>query len=417
MSIITIFSASNSNEEKIADRVAHRLGYDAASAEVLALAAKRFNVTTEKLMRTMHGPVSVFNPFTREKERNIIYIKAALAEYLSRDDIVFAGFPALLAPENISHILRVCITASRDFRISSAVECGKYKSVKEAERAVRKDDLEAANWSQELHGKSPWDSSLYDVKLPMHKKSIAEAVDIICENALKNVVKTTSESQKAMEDFVLASNVHVELALEGHLDTDVDCENGNVTIIINKRVLRLEHIKRELCDIASRVAGVETVSCKVGPGFHKADIYRRQSFELPQKVLLVDDEAQFVETLSERLQMRDFGTAMAQNGEQALSMIETDEPEVMLLDLRMPGIDGIDVLRKLKIEHPEIEVIILTGHGTEKDRELAGELGAFAYLEKPVNIEKLSEIMKAAYSKVRNRNEDNEPSGDLRGEK
>jgi len=73
----------------------------------------------------------------------------------------------------------------------------------------------------------------------------------------------------------------------------------------------------------------------------------------------------------------------------------------MVLDLKMPGIDGIDVLRRIRAEHPNIEVIVLTGHGSEKDEETCMELGAFAYLQKPVDIEKLSQVMQEAYSKVR----------------
>jgi two-component system, OmpR family, response regulator CpxR len=117
-------------------------------------------------------------------------------------------------------------------------------------------------------------------------------------------------------------------------------------------------------------------------------------------VLLVDDEREFVQTLSERLMMRDMGSAVAYDGESALQMVSEDEPEVMILDLKMPGIDGIEVLRKVKATRPEIEVIILTGHGSEVDRELCMNLGAFAYLQKPVNIEQLSNTLKAANEKI-----------------
>jgi DNA-binding response OmpR family regulator len=73
----------------------------------------------------------------------------------------------------------------------------------------------------------------------------------------------------------------------------------------------------------------------------------------------------------------------------------------MILDLKMPGIDGIEVLRRVKGEHPKVEVIILTGHGSEKDREVCMELGAFAYLHKPVDIDVLSQTLKAANDKIR----------------
>jgi two-component system, OmpR family, response regulator CpxR len=122
---------------------------------------------------------------------------------------------------------------------------------------------------------------------------------------------------------------------------------------------------------------------------------------IPFKVLLVDDEQEFVQTLSERLMMRDMDTAVAYDGESALSMIKEDEPEVMVLDLRMPGIDGIEVLRQVKSTNPDIEVIILTGHGDEKDKDICMKFGAFAFLQKPVDFQLLTQTLIKANEKVR----------------
>jgi two-component system response regulator CpxR len=99
--------------------------------------------------------------------------------------------------------------------------------------------------------------------------------------------------------------------------------------------------------------------------------------------------------------MRDMGSAVAYDGESALSMIHEDEPEVMILDLKMPGIDGIEVLRRVKQTRPEIEVIILTGHGSQADRKTCMDLGAFAYLHKPVDIDLLTDTLKKAKEKMR----------------
>lgn len=117
------------------------------------------------------------------------------------------------------------------------------------------------------------------------------------------------------------------------------------------------------------------------------------------KVLLVDDEEEFVKALSERLQMREVGSDLAFNGEQALQIVKDQEPDVMVLDLKMPGIDGMEVLRRVRKAYPKVQVIILTGHGTEKDAEEAKRLGAFAYLQKPVNLDQLVQTMRKAYKK------------------
>ena len=107
--------------------------------------------------------------------------------------------------------------------------------------------------------------------------------------------------------------------------------------------------------------------------------------------------------LSDRLEMRDLGAAVVYDGEQALAAVNEEEPEVMVLDLKMPGIDGMEVLRRVKTEHPNVEVIVLTGHGSEEIRKHCMELGACAYLEKPVDIETLTKTMKEAYRRARER--------------
>jgi DNA-binding NtrC family response regulator len=107
------------------------------------------------------------------------------------------------------------------------------------------------------------------------------------------------------------------------------------------------------------------------------------------KILLVDDEKDFVESLSERLELRDMDAKIAYDGEQALNAVKEGKPDVMVLDLRMPGIDGIEVLKRVKKTHPDIRVVVLTGHGTDKDEQEAKKLGAYAYLKKPVDIDQL----------------------------
>jgi DNA-binding NtrC family response regulator len=112
------------------------------------------------------------------------------------------------------------------------------------------------------------------------------------------------------------------------------------------------------------------------------------------KVLFVDDEEDFVRTMAERMEMRELGGEIALSGQQALQMLEDDVPDVMVLDLRMPGIDGLEVLRRVKKTYPQIEVIIMTGHGSDKDEEEARRLGAFDYLRKPVDIDHLMETVR-----------------------
>ncbi|MHB8790501.1 MAG: response regulator [Desulfobulbaceae bacterium] len=121
------------------------------------------------------------------------------------------------------------------------------------------------------------------------------------------------------------------------------------------------------------------------------------------KVLLVDDEETYVQTLSERLKMRDLKNDTVYDGSRAIEFVDENEPDVMVLDLKMPGIDGMEVLRQVKKKYPNIQVIILTGHGTDRDEDESRRLGVYDFLKKPVDIEELVGRIKAAYKeKIQN---------------
>ena len=181
---------------------------------------------------------------------------------------------------------------------------------------------------------------------------------------------------------------------------DVATEAGRVTLAINRNVLRFKRLESELRKIVGQVPGVIDVQVRVGKKYHKSNVYRRHDFSLPDRVLLVDDEREFVEFMSERLTMQDIGAAVTYDGSAALDLISEEEPEVMLLDLNMPGIDGLEVLRQVKTNRPEVEVIIMTSHGSEAERKKCMALGAFAFLQKPVDPEILSETLRRAKKKI-----------------
>ncbi len=114
------------------------------------------------------------------------------------------------------------------------------------------------------------------------------------------------------------------------------------------------------------------------------------------KVLLVDDEEEFVTTLAERLELRGIQARSVIDGEIALQMIETDPPRVVILDVMMPGLGGLEVLKRIKAQHPQIPVILLTGRGSTDEGIEGMQLGAFDYLMKPINIEELIKKMQEA---------------------
>ncbi|MBF0486780.1 MAG: response regulator [Nitrospirae bacterium] len=399
MAIIALFKGAYSLSGGFERKLAERGGYAyLAESTVIERASRQFNVPVAKLIRALYHKQSVFNNFTHEKQRLLTYIQIALSESLPDDMVIYEGFSAHLIPFNIYHVLRVCTISDIQNR---RLEAAKAESLseKDASLKIQTLDNELNTLTQFLSRKSPWDSSLYDILIPTDKVSTEQALSLIMENAEKIAINNASGQSSAMTDFKLASKVKLRLIEEGH-DVTVTSKDGALSIVVNKYTMRLKKLEAELIGIAVAVEGVGAVSVVPGPDFND-EIYRKYDFELPSKVLVVDDEKDFALTLSNRLQLRDIGTAAVFSGEDALSFIDEEMPEVLVLDLKMDGISGLDVLRVIKQKNPRVEVIILTGHGTDEDREMAAELGAFAYFEKPVDINKLLSTIKEAHKKAR----------------
>jgi len=120
------------------------------------------------------------------------------------------------------------------------------------------------------------------------------------------------------------------------------------------------------------------------------------------KVLFVDDEVPFVEALTKRLTKRDLEIIPAHSGDEALKKLkENAGVEVVILDVKMPGMDGIETLQEIKRQFPLVEVIMLTGHATVESAIEGMKLGAFDYLMKPCDIEQLVAKVEAAADKKR----------------
>ncbi len=117
------------------------------------------------------------------------------------------------------------------------------------------------------------------------------------------------------------------------------------------------------------------------------------------RVLLVDDEVDFLENLGQRLELRGLQTSTATNGPRALEIINKEKIDVVVLDVRMPGMDGIETLRRIKESHPRIEVIMLTGHADLESSLEGMRFGFFDYLTKPVRLEKLIEKIQEAFQR------------------
>lgn len=123
----------------------------------------------------------------------------------------------------------------------------------------------------------------------------------------------------------------------------------------------------------------------------------------PTKVLLVDDEAEFVSALAERLQLRKYEARAVFCAEDAFAIIKSDPPDVVLVDLKMPGMGGVEILETIKEFDPAVEVILLTGHGAIEDQGAGMREVPYEYLLKPVDLSELLKKIDAAGQRRRSR--------------
>ena len=357
----------------------------------------KFGGDPERLKKMMYNRTSVFNQFTLEKEKAVNMFRMILAEKLAASEqYLFHGFLTSLVPAEVTEVLRVLVVDKKEARIERGVKMGLSKG--EAKKKIRNHDISAFSWTDFLFAKEAYDSTLYDLVVPVETKDPDEITKEILSCFHRTSVLRTPQSQSAVKDLKMVAEIESLLLANGH-KMGIKAKEGNVTLIIENSALNFNGLKQDLTGLVKQIPGIREIAIEKHKTFVES-VYRQQKFELPSKVLFVDDEREFVQTVSQRLISRDVGTYGVYDGQQALDLIAEDRPEVMVLDLKMPGLHGIEVLRQTKEIAPEIEVIILTGHGTTKDMEECMKLGAFAYMNKPVNIEELSATIKAANDKV-----------------
>ncbi|NDY72761.1 response regulator [Desulfobacter hydrogenophilus] len=121
--------------------------------------------------------------------------------------------------------------------------------------------------------------------------------------------------------------------------------------------------------------------------------------KIPVKILIVDDEKDFVEMFSLRLTRQGEKVSAVYSGQEALDLLEKTKIDVVILDIRMPGMDGIETLKKIKASYPLVEVILLTGHGSTETAVEGMKEGAFDYLMKPADFDDISEKLSNAWKR------------------
>lgn len=399
MSILTITSGLYSNASQAVDKLAEKLNAKIITdADIMEKTHETFDVKLATLQKVIESKPLAFNDFTHETEKCRAFLKKTVSEIASQGDCIFHGILGHLIPREISHAMKVLIITDKKNRSENGVATHGF-SEKETLKKMEQSDKTAFLWTNALFNKKAWDPSLYDIVIPSDKLDATESVDLISKNLEKLLSNKEELVEKEIKDLTLIADVEIVLSNIGQ-GLSAKLDGDNVTVIIDKKVMMLTKFQEKIITTVGKMSAVKSVETTIGKNYYKGDIIHNYEFETPLRILLVDDEKDFVQTLSERLKMRQFISEIAYNGQEALDFTSQEDTEVMILDLKMPGIDGFEVLKKIKQTKPDIEVIILTGHGTEEDRKTCMDLGAFAYLRKPADIDLITDTMKKAYEKI-----------------
>ena len=257
MAIITISRGSFSKGKEVAEKVAAQLGYDCISREVLLDASDRFHIPEVKLIRAIHDAPSILDRFTHGKQVFIAYLRSALANRVKADNVVYHGLGGHLLLKGLPHVLKVRIIADLEDRIKAEMEREKINA-EEARLILLKDDEERRKWTQSLQGVDPWDSSLYDLVVHIHKLKVSDAVDFICQAASREPFKTTAASQQKADDLALACQVKATL-VDQYFDVAVTSNYANVVIYTKAGDRMNQKILKRVESLAQEVGGVNNL--------------------------------------------------------------------------------------------------------------------------------------------------------------
>ncbi len=257
MSIITISRGSYSMGKEVAEKVAEKLGYQCLSREVILDASDLYQIPEIKLVKAIHDSPGILDRIGGSKKAYVAYYQSALAGRIKNDNVVYHGLAGHVLLKGIPHVLKVRIIADLEDRV--AIEMKRENVTRqEALDIIKKDDEERRKWTQSLYGVDPWDSHLYDLVVHIHKFTVDDAVNLICEAANLNQFKATNESQKKMNDLALASRVKAFL-IEKHFDVSVLSESGNIVIYAKGDDRLTGKIDEALKKLSETVEGINNI--------------------------------------------------------------------------------------------------------------------------------------------------------------
>lgn len=261
MAIISISRAFCSKGKHIAEEVAERLGYECISREILIEASGQFNVPEVQLAQAIHNGPSFFERLTHGKERYIACIRAALLNYVRKDNVVYHGLAGHFFLQGISHAIKVRTIADFNVRVEEEIV---RDNVTEniARKRLQHDDNERRKWSQYIYGMDDSDPELYDVILNLRQMSMDDCISSICFATTLPSFATTTESKKALADLALSATVKARIVERFH-DAIASADDGAIIVQIPHSVANRIAVISEIENMVKDMDGVKSVDVQV----------------------------------------------------------------------------------------------------------------------------------------------------------
>ncbi len=262
MAIITISRGSYSKGKEVAEQAAACLGFRCISHEVVLDASKHFHLSEDQLVKAMHDAPSMLERFSHDRTAFVAYYQSALARHVQEDNVVYHGLAGHLLLKGISHVLKVRIIADLEERVRTEMTREKIPEHK-ARSLILKEDQHRRKWTRHLYGVDPWDVSLYDFVLHIHKLTVADATDLICRAAALPQFKATEESRQDMDDLVLAGEVKAAL-IRDYPEISVAAEYGNVLIYTKTDDRASDRLKKRAQSLLGETPKIASVEVHAG---------------------------------------------------------------------------------------------------------------------------------------------------------
>ena len=208
MAIITISRGSYHRGREVAEKVAQKLGYEVLSRDILLEASEEFNIPEIKLIRAIRDAPSILDRVTRQKEKYVAYIRAALLKHVQKDNVVYHGLFGHFFLQDVPHVLKVRIVADLEVRVADEVKREGISESK-AREIIMKDDKERRKWALHLYGADWWDATLYDLVIHLKTITVDDAVDLLYHVVQLPGFQTTPESQDAINNLLRAALMEV----------------------------------------------------------------------------------------------------------------------------------------------------------------------------------------------------------------